>query len=340
MQASATGVRSVTSSTRTPPSTNARAIGTACCDVLQHDHRDHRAEGRQFERVVDHRKAPHSRVQAPRSALVMVLRMPPGSSRIRSVTSFRAGLVAWTAHATPFSSSSNKVTSSIPADVIICSAWSRPPTPRTACRPCATRRRCSCARAASGVVAATCGCSAMPRCFGVRSSRLVEHRPAQVHGWHRALRMASRVNRGTPERPGLVFALMSGGSCHGAVYRIARSRAAGELERLWQREMPTGVYDPRWLACRTPRGVVQALAFTLSRRSPQHTGRLRRCPVARDPAPRARPLRHARWSTCSKRRVRCENAACATARSNAWWRWRGAIAWSRAVSGNARPPSS
>ena len=24
----------------------------------------------------------------------------------------------------------------------------------------------------------------------------LEHRPAQVHGWHRALRMASRVNRG------------------------------------------------------------------------------------------------------------------------------------------------
>jgi glutathione-specific gamma-glutamylcyclotransferase len=102
----------------------------------------------------------------------------------------------------------------------------------------------------------------------------VEHRPAQVHGWHRALRMASRINRGTPERPGLVFALMPGGSCHGAVYRIARSRAADELDRLWQREMPTGVYDPRWLACRTPRGPVQALAFTLSRRSPQHTGHL------------------------------------------------------------------
>lgn len=101
-----------------------------------------------------------------------------------------------------------------------------------------------------------------------------EHRPATVHGWHRALRMASRVNRGTPERPGLVFALFPGGSCQGAVYRIARTRAADELERLWRREMPTGVYDPRWLACKTPQGIVQALAFTLSRRSPQHTGRL------------------------------------------------------------------
>jgi glutathione-specific gamma-glutamylcyclotransferase len=101
-----------------------------------------------------------------------------------------------------------------------------------------------------------------------------EHRPAQVHGWHRALRMASRINRGTPERPGLVFALLPGGSCRGAVYRIPREQVPDELERLWRREMPTGVYDPRWLACRTGAGDVQALAFTLSRRSPQHTGRL------------------------------------------------------------------
>jgi len=101
-----------------------------------------------------------------------------------------------------------------------------------------------------------------------------EYRSAQVHGWHRALRMASRINRGTPERPGLVFALLPGGSCHGAVYRIPRARVAAELERLWRREMPNGVYDPRWLACRSAQGSVQALAFTLSRHSPQHTGRL------------------------------------------------------------------
>jgi cation transport protein ChaC len=100
------------------------------------------------------------------------------------------------------------------------------------------------------------------------------HHPAFVRGWHRALRMHSRINRGTPERPGLVFALLSGGSCHGAVFRVPRTRAADALEALWQREMPTGVYDPRWLPCRTPAGEVKALAFTLSRKSPQHTGRL------------------------------------------------------------------
>jgi cation transport protein ChaC len=101
-----------------------------------------------------------------------------------------------------------------------------------------------------------------------------EHHPALVRGWHRALRMSSRINRGTPDRPGLVFALLPGGSCHGAVYRVPRAKAADALEALWQREMPTGVYDPRWLDCRTPRGSIKALAFTLSRKSPQHTGRL------------------------------------------------------------------
>ena len=99
-----------------------------------------------------------------------------------------------------------------------------------------------------------------------------EQRPAQVHGFHRALKMRSRVNRGTPERPGLVFALLSGGSCRGVAFRIPRDRVEQELPRLWAREMPNAVYDARWLPCRTPQGVVRALGFTLSRRSPNYTG--------------------------------------------------------------------
>lgn len=102
----------------------------------------------------------------------------------------------------------------------------------------------------------------------------VEHRTAQVHGWHRAFQMRSRINRGTPDQPGLVYALVSGGMCRGMVFRIPRQRARDELDRLWHREMPTGVYDPRWLRCRTAGGEVMALAFTLDRRSPSFTGRM------------------------------------------------------------------
>ncbi len=99
-----------------------------------------------------------------------------------------------------------------------------------------------------------------------------EHRSALVHGWHRALRMRSRINRGTPQQPGLVFALLPGGACRGVVYRLRRETADDELQRLWAREMPTGVYDPRFLPCRTAHGVVPALAFTLSRRSDAYMG--------------------------------------------------------------------
>jgi len=101
-----------------------------------------------------------------------------------------------------------------------------------------------------------------------------EHRLARVHGYHRALKMWSRINRGTPACPGLVFALLSGGSCMGMVFRVPRHEVQEVLAKLWQREMVTGVYDPKWLHCRTPQGAVRALAFTLSRQSASYTGAL------------------------------------------------------------------
>lgn len=101
-----------------------------------------------------------------------------------------------------------------------------------------------------------------------------ERRAAHVPGWHRALKMWSRINRGTPDCPGLVFGLLPGGSCHGMAFRIQRHQVAAVLTRLWEREMPNAVYDPRWLRCNTPHGPISALAFTLSRRSPNYTGTL------------------------------------------------------------------
>lgn len=72
----------------------------------------------------------------------------------------------------------------------------------------------------------------------------IERRPAWVHGWHRALKMWSRVNRGSVQTPGLVFGLLSGGSCRGMVFRVPKAEGLETLRRLWVREMPTGVYDP------------------------------------------------------------------------------------------------
>ncbi len=101
-----------------------------------------------------------------------------------------------------------------------------------------------------------------------------EQRIARVHGYHRCLHMASRVNRGTPERPGLVFALMRGGSCTGMALRLPHHRVEATMPTLWAREMPNPVYDPKWLRAETAQGPVPALAFTLHPNSPNHTGPL------------------------------------------------------------------
>lgn len=92
-----------------------------------------------------------------------------------------------------------------------------------------------------------------------------EQRAALLHGYHRALCLWSRVNRGTPDQPGLVFGLDVGGSCRGMAYRIPASDVLTTMEALWRREMPSGAYIPRWLNCRTDEGVISALAFTMNR---------------------------------------------------------------------------
>ena len=117
---------------------------------------------------------------------------------------------------------------------------------------------------------------------------------ARVHGYHRRLCLWSRINRGTPECPGLVAGLDRGGSCAGVVYRIPAARAASEFERLWEREMFMGSYAPRWLRCRLVDGTdVRALAFVVRHDVSNYAGKLSE---ARDPRRlpqrQLRPLRH------------------------------------------------
>lgn len=95
-----------------------------------------------------------------------------------------------------------------------------------------------------------------------------------AHGWHRGFCMWSRVNRGTPERPGLVLALDRGGRCSGIAYRIPGRIAVEELRLLWRREMLLGSYIPRWVHT-TQRGrSLRALAFVVNRDRPGYAGRL------------------------------------------------------------------
>lgn len=98
---------------------------------------------------------------------------------------------------------------------------------------------------------------------------------SRVRGYHRGLYLWSRVNRGTPEQPGLVLALDRGGSCTGVAFRLAGETAMPHLQTLWRREMPMGSYRPAWLPCSLEDGRrVAALAFVMRREAPTYTGKL------------------------------------------------------------------
>ena len=95
---------------------------------------------------------------------------------------------------------------------------------------------------------------------------------ATVRGYHRAFRVWSRINRGTPENPGLVLTLERGGSCRGLVYRIAPDMVQEEMQRIWKREMRFGSYCPRWLSCVVGDETIRCLVFTVNRQCSGYAG--------------------------------------------------------------------
>ncbi len=101
-----------------------------------------------------------------------------------------------------------------------------------------------------------------------------EQRQALLRGYHRALCLWSRINRGTPEQPGLVFGLDVGGSCRGMAFRIPAESVPKVFDALWLREMPSGAYIPRWLRCRTSQGDTRALVFTMNRKTDAYVPRM------------------------------------------------------------------
>lgn len=95
-----------------------------------------------------------------------------------------------------------------------------------------------------------------------------ESRLARLDHHHRALCLWSRINRGTPELPGLVFGLERGGEgCGGMVFRIPAPLVRDTFSTVWVREMSTGAYHPEWLDCETEQGSVLALTFVINQQA-------------------------------------------------------------------------
>jgi cation transport protein ChaC len=94
-----------------------------------------------------------------------------------------------------------------------------------------------------------------------------ETRVGVVHGYHRGLYLWSRINRGTPQRPGLVLAVDRGGCCTGVAFRISAAEVDAELRGLWRREMMLAAYHPRWLPFRSGGELLEALTFVVNRKA-------------------------------------------------------------------------
>ena len=97
---------------------------------------------------------------------------------------------------------------------------------------------------------------------------------ATIRGYHRSFRVWSRINRGTPENPGLVLTLECGGSCRGLIYRISPDRVQEEMSLIWKREMTYGSYRPKWLNCVIGADSIRALAFTVNRDCSGYAGQI------------------------------------------------------------------
>lgn len=118
----------------------------------------------------------------------------------------------------------------------------------------------------------------------------VERRTARIHGFHRQFCLWSRAGRGSPERPGLMLSLETGGSCTGVVYRLERHAAATELDVIWRREMFTMSYRPVWTTAYTPRGKEPAIAFSANREHERYVPGLEDAVIARYLATGAGPM--------------------------------------------------
>lgn len=103
--------------------------------------------------------------------------------------------------------------------------------------------------------------------------KYLDRQPAVLHGWHRSFCLWTPVGRGTPDNPGLVLGLDRGGSCRGLAYRIAAEDRETELPLLWQREMVSDGYQPRWVSLGCCDDRIRAITWVINPTGDRYAGK-------------------------------------------------------------------
>ncbi|WP_020590925.1 gamma-glutamylcyclotransferase [Kiloniella laminariae] len=103
----------------------------------------------------------------------------------------------------------------------------------------------------------------------------VEVQPATLQGYHRHFCIYSYFYRGTPDCPGLVLGLDQGESCIGMAYRVPAAERDVVLDYLFEREMISGVYHPRWVEVELKSGEkIPTATFVADVEHEQYAGKL------------------------------------------------------------------
>lgn len=98
---------------------------------------------------------------------------------------------------------------------------------------------------------------------------------ALLRGAHRQLCIYSHHYRGTPERPGLVFGLVRGGSCNGMAFEVDPANWIDVRDYLRERELVSGVYNETVRAVNLADGrSVKALTYMVDEDHVQYAGNL------------------------------------------------------------------
>ncbi len=103
-----------------------------------------------------------------------------------------------------------------------------------------------------------------------------ERHAATLADYRRRFSVWTLIARGSPAAPGLALALeaAAGHRCHGVAYCLDPNTATAGLEALWQREMLTSIYQPRWVSVALAGRVVPAIGFVADPTDPQYAGTL------------------------------------------------------------------
>ena len=111
---------------------------------------------------------------------------------------------------------------------------------------------------------------------------VAELKRARLNGYHRRFCLWTQLGRGSPECPGLMLGLMSGGACAGVALRVERAIAETEFDILFRREMVSGSYVPRWVTVQIEgkKRPAKALCFLINRAHERYAGRLTDATVA------------------------------------------------------------